>query len=38
MDQELQRIRQKDYSSLDNKLIENLNRADNLEATLNHLS
>lgn len=38
MNEELKRIREKDYSTIDEKLFENLARTDNLSSTLSHLS
>lgn len=38
MDEELKRIRSKDFTSIDERLFENLSRADNLTSTLTHLS
>lgn len=38
MNEELKRIRSKDFTSIDQKLYENLSRADNLTSTLSHLS
>lgn len=38
MQEELQRIKKKDYSQIDEKLFENMLRADNLTSTLSQLS
>ena len=38
MDLELQRIKDKDYSTIDETLFENMSKADNLTSTMSHLT
>lgn len=38
MNEELKRIRQKDYSLIDQTLFENIARTDNISSTLSHLT
>ncbi len=38
MNEELKRIKEKDYTKVDTKLLENMSKADNLDYTITHLS